>query len=103
LISSQIEQSDLKILIGKLEIFSVTIKQKLEKVDWQDKRDIFETLIKQVEIGRENVNIIFRVSPYPSKNNSPNLLEDCRVSSNSSVSNFHDKDPYLKSLIVCVT
>jgi len=46
-------------------------------------------LIKQVEIGRENVNIIFRVSPYPSKNNSTNLLEDCRVSANTCIADFH--------------
>jgi len=91
LISSQTQQVDLQILIGKLETFSITVKQKLERVDWQDKRDIFEALIKQVEIGRENVNIIFRVSPYPSKNNSTNLLEDCRASANAGISNFHDK------------
>lgn len=78
----------MQLLIGKLETFLVTIKQNLEKVDWQDKRDIFEALIKQVEIGRENVNIIFRVSPYP-RNNAVNLLEDCRMSSDSSISYFH--------------
>jgi site-specific DNA recombinase len=90
LISSEIQQVDLQMLIGKLETFSITVKQKLENVAWQDKRNIFEALIKQVEIGRENVNIIFRVSPYPSRNNSANLLEDCRMSANTRISDFHD-------------
>ena len=89
LISNQTQQVDLQILIGKLETFFSSVKQKLENVDWQDKRDIFEALIKQMEIGRENVNIIFRVSPYPSRNNSTDLLEDCRMSSYAGIANFH--------------
>jgi len=88
------QQSELQLLIGKIETFSTSVKQKLENVDWQMKRDIFEALIKQVEIEQDNVNVVFRVSPYlpgsPRGNNKTRLLEDCRRSGNSRVANFHN-------------
>jgi site-specific DNA recombinase len=77
------EQSELRALIRQLEVFSASVKIKLENIDWKIKRDIFEALIKQVEIGRDNVNIIFRVSPPPLGalgKNGTSSLEDCRMS-----------------------
>jgi len=91
------QQSELQLLIGKIETFSTSVKHKLEDVDWQMKRDIFEALIKQVEIEHEKVNVVFRVSPYlpgsPHGNNKTRLLEDCRTSGNSSITNFHTSIP----------
>ncbi len=78
---NQDQKNDLQILIGKIKDFSEEVKQKLEDIDWQTKRDIFEALIRQVEIGKDKVNIVFRVSPH--KNNTSNLLEDCRRSVSS--------------------
>jgi site-specific DNA recombinase len=83
---NQTQSNEIKILIEKFEIFSSNIKQRLENVDWQTKRDIFEALIKQVEIGKENVNIVFRISSYPSGNNSAPVLEDCRRGGNTRIS-----------------
>ena len=69
------------------------MKQKLEIADWQMKRDIFEALIKRVEISADNVNVVFRVSPYPPGSNSINhsghLLDDCRSSRDTGISNQH--------------
>ncbi|MCE3239400.1 MAG: site-specific recombinase, invertase Pin [Gammaproteobacteria bacterium] len=79
---NQTQKLELHLLIGKLEMFVASMKQKLENVDWQMKREIFEALIKQVEICQDNINVVFKVSPYPlGSNNSPHLLEDCRGSS----------------------
>jgi site-specific DNA recombinase len=88
---NQTQQIELQILIGKIEEFSSRIKQRLEVVDWQVKRDIFEALIKQVEIGQDNVNVIFRVSPYLPSNP---ILEDCSRGRYAGISyehklNFH--------------
>lgn len=83
------QKSHLHLLIEKLELFSVTVKQKLDNADWHIKRDIFEALIKQVEIERENVTVVFRVAPCPQGSGSASLLEDCRRSADTRIPNFH--------------
>lgn len=86
---NQTQFNEIQILIEKFETFSSNIKQKLETADWQIKRDIFETLIKKVEIGSEDIKIIFRISPYPLEHNSGSLLEDCTKGRNPYIPNFH--------------
>lgn len=58
--------TELRLIIGRLEEFSLKVKDGLEQVDWATQREIFRTLVKQVEIEQEQVNIVFRVSPNPS-------------------------------------
>jgi site-specific DNA recombinase len=73
------ERFELHFLITQLESFSEKIKNNLEVIDWQMKRSIFETLIKQVEIEQEKVTVVFRVS-NPKGNKPTHSLEDCRKS-----------------------
>jgi site-specific DNA recombinase len=80
LIDNKTKESELKKIVGRIEEFSESIKEKLEDADWQTKRAIVVALIKQVEIGRDEVNIIFRVEGYPKIKNADHSLEDCRRS-----------------------
>jgi site-specific DNA recombinase len=76
LVDDQTYLVDLQKIIGKMEEFSKMVKEKLEGAIWQTKRDIITALIKRVEIGKTNVNIVFRVDPYIPDTNS-HLLRDC--------------------------
>jgi site-specific DNA recombinase len=58
-------QAELRLVITQLEDFAAKVKDGLAEADWLTKRDLIRTLVKRVEIGPENVNIVFRVIPDP--------------------------------------
>lgn len=58
--------TELRLIISRLEDFGVRVKDSLEQVDWATQREIIRTLVKQVEIEQEQVNVVFRVGPSPS-------------------------------------
>jgi site-specific DNA recombinase len=69
---------DLRLIIGRLEDFAAKLHDGLEAADWTSKRDLIRALVKRVEVARDDVNIVFRIDPYPG-----------------------DADPEKKSLQVC--
>lgn len=90
LMNSQNQKIELQHMIGVIEDFSTNVKQKLEGANWDTKRAIITALVKRVEIGKDNLNIIFRIDPYTSNANSNNLLEHCRRSTDPCVPYFHN-------------
>ena len=59
-------QTELQLIIGRLEDFAAKVHDSLEEANWASKRDLIRTLVKRVEVARDQVNIVFRVDPYPS-------------------------------------
>ena len=59
-------QTELQLIIGRLEEFAAKVHDGLEEADWASKRDLIRTLVKRVEVARDQVNIVFRVDPYSS-------------------------------------
>jgi site-specific DNA recombinase len=59
-------QTQLQLIIGRLEDFAAKVHDSLEEANWASKRDLIRTLVKRVEVARDQVNIVFRVDPYPS-------------------------------------
>src|SRR6266849_3502689 len=59
-------QTELQLIIGRLEEFAAKVHDGLEDADWSSKRDLIRTLVKRVEVARDQVNIVFRVDPYSS-------------------------------------
>jgi site-specific DNA recombinase len=55
----------LQLLIVRLGEFAAKVKGKLDKLDWDTKRQIIRSLVKRVEIDQEQVNVVFRVGPLP--------------------------------------
>jgi len=51
------------LIIGRLEDFARTVQNRLAELDWAGKRELIRTLVKRVEIGLEEVDIVFRVAP----------------------------------------
>ena len=58
-------QAELQLIIGRLEDFAAKVHNGLEAADWESKRDLIRTLVKRVEVAQDQVNIVFRVDPYP--------------------------------------
>jgi site-specific DNA recombinase len=56
---------ELPLLIGRLEDFAAKLQDGLEAVDWESKRDLIRALVRRVEVARDDVNIVFRIDPYP--------------------------------------
>ena len=68
------QTQELRLIIGRLEEFSIRVKDGLTEVDWSTQREIIRTLVKRVEIEQEKVNVVFRIAPNPSI---PDLGKDC--------------------------
>ena len=58
-------QAELRLVITRLEEFAAKVKDGLAEADWLTKRELIRTLVKRVEIGKEEVNVVFRVTPDP--------------------------------------
>ena len=58
-------QTELRLVISRLEDFAAKVKGSLDEADWLTKRELMRTLVKRVEIGKDEVNVVFRVTPTP--------------------------------------
>jgi site-specific DNA recombinase len=59
---------ELQLIIGRLEDFAAKLQDGLEAADWASQRDLIRALVKRVEVAQNDVNIVFRIDPYPSDN-----------------------------------
>src|SRR5712691_8943813 len=57
--------AELQLIIGRLEDFAANVHRGLETPDWANKRHLIRTLVKRVDIAQNEVNIVFRIDPYP--------------------------------------
>jgi site-specific DNA recombinase len=53
------------LIVTRLEDFAAQAKEGLEEADWPTRRELIRTLVKRVEIDKDEVNIVFRVTPVP--------------------------------------
>ena len=72
-------QTQFKLAICRLEEFHEKVKEGLAEADWQMRRDLIRTLVKRVEVGKDEVKIVFRIPP-DSDNLGSNVktLQHCR-------------------------
>ena len=61
----QAQQAELKLLIGRFEDFAEQVREGLQDPEWATRREIIRALVKRVEIGEEDVRVIYKVSPAP--------------------------------------
>jgi site-specific DNA recombinase len=59
---------EMRQVIGQLETFAEQVRGKLEVADWTTQRQLISTLVKRVEIGADEVRVVYRVdcSPFES-------------------------------------
>jgi hypothetical protein len=61
----QARQTELRLVIAHLDNFAATVRDNLDKADWLTKRELIRTLVRRVEIGKDDVQVVFRVPPIP--------------------------------------
>ncbi len=72
-------QTELQLIIGRLEDFTAKVKGGLDAAEWTSKRDIICALVKRVEVEKGRVNIVFRVDQRPFElSPARGLLQHCR-------------------------
>jgi site-specific DNA recombinase len=59
-------QTALPLIIGRVDAFASKVQNGLNEADWEQQRDFIRALVKRVEIARDDVNLVFRIDPYPS-------------------------------------
>ena len=59
------EQRELRLLIGEIEEFAKSAREGLDAGDMATRRRIISTLVKQIEVGADEVNIVYKVTPSP--------------------------------------
>jgi site-specific DNA recombinase len=58
---------ELGLVISRLEDFAAQVQEGLDEADWSTRRNLIRTLVKRVEIGKEEVNVVFRIPTGPSE------------------------------------
>lgn len=56
---------ELRVVIGHLETFAERVRGGLETADWATRRHLICTLVKRVEVGEEEVRVVYRVDCGP--------------------------------------
>jgi site-specific DNA recombinase len=58
-------QTELQMIIGRLEDFAAQVHGGLADADWTSKRELIRALVKRVEVTHSEVNVVFRVDQRP--------------------------------------
>jgi site-specific DNA recombinase len=61
----QVQQQQMRLALGGLEQFAHQVEEGLDQADWAQRREIIRALVKRIEVGQEEVRIVYRVSPPP--------------------------------------
>ena len=71
-------RTELRLVIGKLQEFADSITSGLAEADAETRREVIRALVKQIEIGDEDVRIVYRVPPVPFvERPDRGVLQDC--------------------------
>jgi site-specific DNA recombinase len=71
-------EQDLRLIIGQLDEFAATVRERLDQLDWETQRSIIRMLVKRVEIEQGQVNVVFRIGPGPLLSGpDPPIMHDC--------------------------
>ena len=79
-------QGELPLMIGRLEDVAAKRHDGLEAADGASQRDLIRALVKRVEVARDDVNVVFRLDPYPGDADpEKKSLQLCRGSNDSAL------------------
>ena len=72
-------EEELRLLVGNFESFAEQIREGLEQLGPEQKREILKLLIKQIEVDRDEVRIVYKVQPTPfvPSPDKRGFLQDC--------------------------
>jgi site-specific DNA recombinase len=59
------EAADFAAAVEQLEAFAQRVGDGLRQADWDTRRAVLRALIKQVEVGKEAIRVVYKVNPHP--------------------------------------
>ena len=63
--ADQVTEDELRLVVGRLEEFAGTVRQRLAGADRATQRELTLALVRRVEIDGQRVRVIFKVGPSP--------------------------------------
>ncbi len=79
------QRREMRLVIGQLRDFANRVADELREADWETRREITRALVKEIRIGNESVQIVYRVTPPPFANAPRGVLQDCRRHRNATI------------------
>ncbi|WP_353288830.1 recombinase family protein [Wolbachia endosymbiont (group A) of Pogonocherus hispidulus] len=72
-------QEKMNLITNSIKGFYSSVKSELEQLDWQAKRSLIRTLVKEVNIDLDEVNVVFKIRELnnPAQNGQNQKLADC--------------------------
>ncbi len=71
-------RAELRLVVGKLQEFAEQIQAGLQQAEWETRREVVRALVKQVEVGDEEIRIVYRIPPVPfTEGPDQGVLQDC--------------------------
>lgn len=59
------EQEELRSIVNDIDGFAKQLSDGFEKLDWIDKREVIRALVKRVEIGKDDVRVVYKIGQLP--------------------------------------
>jgi site-specific DNA recombinase len=56
---------EMHLIVSRLDDFSAQVGRHLDELEWAKKREIIRALVRRVEVGLEQVQVVFRVDSFP--------------------------------------
>jgi site-specific DNA recombinase len=57
------DEEEIRVLLSRFAVFAARVRDGLAQADWSTRREIIRALVKRVDIGQEQVRVVFRVTP----------------------------------------
>jgi hypothetical protein len=59
-------ERSMQLLMGRLSEFADRVRAGLDQLDWQGRRDLIRAFVRRIEIDRDQIEVVFRISGEPS-------------------------------------
>jgi site-specific DNA recombinase len=78
LADDQSQRHELRLVIGELRDFAARVAEGMNEADLTARRDIIRSLVKEIQVGAESIQIVYRVNPPPFADAPERgVLQDC--------------------------
>ena len=68
---------EIKIVVTSLEQFSGGIMANMDKLDWHEKREVMRRVVKRIELGEDEINVVYRINKLPEYKNDTSAQDCC--------------------------
>ena len=81
LVDEEMLQREMHLIVSRLDDFAAQVGRNLDDLEWAKKREIIRALVRRVEVGVEQVQVVFRVDSLPGESDpEKKSLQLCRGS-----------------------